>query len=91
MSGPDYSNYQQTCSQINETTIQIFKQQREVIGIIENVNKTFGDLYLQNIQKYSIHTQIDWNLVKQFNDIGSPKMESFEINNQQIQLSPTTL
>ena len=52
MSGPDYSDYQEICSQINETTIQIFKQYREVIGIIENVNKTFGDLYLQNIKKY---------------------------------------
>jgi hypothetical protein len=91
MSGPDYSNYQQTCSQINETTIHTFKQQREVIGIIENVNKTFGDLYLQNIHKYPEHTQIDWSRVKQLNDIGSPQMETFEINNQEIQLSPTTL
>jgi hypothetical protein len=91
MSGPDYSNYQQTCCQINETNIHNFKQQGEIIGIIENVNKTFGELYLQNIQKYQENTQIDWSIIKKINDIGSPKMEIFEINNQQIQLSPTTL
>lgn len=91
MSGPDYSDYQEICSQINETTIQIFKQYREVIGIIENVNKTFGDLYLQNIKKYPEYSQLDWSLIKRLNDIGSPQMETFEINNQQIELSPTTL
>lgn len=91
MSGPDYSNYQQTCSQINETNIHNFKQQREIIGIIENVNKTFGDLYLQNIEKYPETSQIDWTLIKRLNDIGSPQMETFGINNQQIPLSPTTL
>lgn len=91
MAGPDYSNYQQICSQINETNIHTFKQQGEIIDIIENVNKTFGELYLQNIQKYPENTKIDWSIIKKINDIGSPKMETFEINNQQIQLSPTTL
>ena len=63
MSGPDYSNYQQTCSQINETTIHTFKQQREVIGIIENVNKTFGELYLKNIEKYPEYSHLDFHMV----------------------------
>jgi hypothetical protein len=46
---------------------------------------------LKNILNYKESKNINWDIVKKLNDVGSPHMETFIINNQVILLSPTTL
>jgi hypothetical protein len=86
-----YNGFKYICANINENNINYFKQNIHILGIIETVSKTFGYAYLSNIIKYEEFKCIDWKKIKILNDIGSPKQEIFNINNQEILLSPTTL
>jgi hypothetical protein len=91
MSDPNYLYFQNFCASLNENTIMDFKKNREIMGIIENVNIEFGNLYLKNIMKYKESESINWENIKKFNDTGNPSLRSFLINNNEILLSPTTL
>ena len=91
MSDPNYLYFQNFCDSLNENTIVDFKRNREIIGIIENVNIEYGNLYLKNIMKYKESEYINWENIKKFNDTGNPSLFSFLINNNEILLSPTTL
>lgn len=86
-----YNGFKYICANINENNINYFKQNIEIIGVIETVFKIFGDAYLINIMKYDESKYIDWKKIKILNDIGTPKQEKFIINNEEIMLSPTTL
>jgi hypothetical protein len=91
MADPNYLSYQYICKNLNQDNINNFKRIREIIGIIENVNLEFGNQYLKNIINYPEIKNINWDNIKNFNDIGNPDMHRFLINNKEINLSPTTL
>lgn len=91
MSDPNYQYFQNVCKNLDQNTIYSFKTDRDIIGIIENVNLEFGNDYLNNIMKFEESQNIDWTRVKYLNDIGCPHMNEFIINNNVILLSPTTL
>lgn len=86
-----YTTFQQVCRQLNEQSITTFKRNREIGGIVETVDKRFGDAYLKRIEEFPESQQIHWERVVSFNGVGSPFMETFVINGQPTLLSPTTL
>jgi hypothetical protein len=87
----DYTLYRQVCQNIDPYTIQTFKKNREIGGIIENVSKKYGDDYLKNIESFPESVYLDWSVITLLNDVGSPHLEPFIIQGQTRMLSPTTL
>ena len=64
MSDPNYQSFQNVCKNLDQNTICSFKNSRDIIGIIENVNLKFGNDYLNNIMKFQESQKIDWNRIK---------------------------
>lgn len=85
-----YNNLKRSCKMINDNNIKNFKKNPHLIGIVENVSKKYGDDYLKNIIE-NFGADIDWDLIKKFNDLGDPKNLQFKIKEKYYYLSPTTL
>lgn len=79
-----YNMFRLSCKNVDITK---FKRDQHLRGIVENVSKAFGLKYLKNIQKYD--KNLNWERIKELNDIGNPENEISIANN--IEISPTTL
>jgi hypothetical protein len=86
-----YVKFKKTCFDCDNNNIDDFKNNTDIIGVIETVSKNVGDLYLSNILKYEVSKNINWTKIKKMNDIGNPKLYEFSVYDNILLLSPTTL
>lgn len=84
-----YTNLKYICSQINKENINYFKKDNSLKGIVENVNYYYGLKYLENILKYN--KKLNWEKIKELNQIGNPDNFKYIINDKEYYLSPTIL
>ncbi len=87
-----YNRLKQFCINLNNKNFDNFKNNLDIIGIIENVNIEFGKKYLNNIINHKLNIdKIDLDLIESINNVGNPTNYIFNINNKNINISPTTL
>ena len=89
MSDQRYSAFQSFCRNI--TDLSNFKKNQYIRLMVETVTYEIGLKYYENIKLYDEYNKINWTNIKKMNDIGNPFNNTYNINNEEIQLSPTTL
>ena len=86
-----YSDWEKTCEEIVSTNMENWKKHPNVFNMLEHLPEWIGKQYLE---KLIVDDKIEISLIQEIsniNDVDGSNCIEFEINNQKVKISPTTI
>jgi hypothetical protein len=85
-----YDDWEKTCDEIVSTNMTNWKQHPHVFNMLEHLPEWIGKQYLQKLK----NDEIELSLIQEIsnlNDVDGSNCVTFEIDDQKVQISPTTI